>query len=371
MIKLKKIVNLNIFKKILKNKDKDPTFDNKKPNESKYNKISPNNDLINTIDTAFIVINRGNKIQFINNAAKNTFNLSEEDNIFHIFRTPEFRENISKINNKKISKSQFILELFNVPQTKFFNVKMYRLSDKNTLLSFIDITRLQHLENLRKDFVGNVSHELKTPLSTIINIIELLKDQKKITIQERNKFMKILNKESLKMKSIIENLLHLTKIETDLTKKITKVVDLNKIILDSISRTETSAKKNGIKIKYTRSKPVNILGDSEQLQQMFVNIIDNSIKYANKKSLINIELRNFKNKLILFFKDQGRGIPQRLISRITERFYRTPEAKIKRIEGTGLGLAIVKHIAIMHKAELKITSKINIGTTIEVSFKKV
>ena len=98
---MKKIVNLNIFKKILKNKDKDPTFDNKKPNESKYNTISPNNDLINTIDTAFIVINRGNKIQFINNAAKNTFNLSEEDNIFHIFRTPEFRENISKINNKK------------------------------------------------------------------------------------------------------------------------------------------------------------------------------------------------------------------------------------------------------------------------------
>ena len=158
------------------------------------------------------------------------------------------------------------------------------------------------------------------------------------------------------MKSIIENLLHLTKIETDFTKKITKVVNLNKIILDSISRMETRAKKNGIKIKYTRSKPVNILGDSDQLQQMFVNIIDNSIKYADKKSLINIELRNFENKLILSFKDQGKGIPQRLIPRITERFYRTPEAKIKRIEGTGLGLAIVKHIAIMHKAKLRITS---------------
>ena len=123
---------------------KDPTFDNKKPNESKYNKISPNNDLINTIDTAFIVINRGNKIQFINNAAKNTFNLSEEDNIFHIFRTPEFRENISKINNKKTSKSQFILELFNVSQTKFFNVKMYKLC----LFVFYNF---QHMEIMRHD----------------------------------------------------------------------------------------------------------------------------------------------------------------------------------------------------------------------------
>ena len=368
---MKKITNLNIFKKILANKQEKTSFVDEKQTKSKHSLISPDNDIVNVIDTPFIVLKHNNKIHFINTAAKITFNLSSEDNIFHTFRTPEFHENISKIKDKKISKSQFTLKLFNVPQTKFFNVKIYRLADNNTLLSFIDITRLQHLENLRTDFVGNVSHELKTPLSTIINIIELLENQKKITVKEKNKFMKILSKESLKMKSIIENLLHLTKIETDFTKKITKVVNLNKIILDSISRMETRAKKNGRKIKYTRSKPVNILGDSDQLQQMFVNIIDNSIKYADKKSLINIELRNFENKLILSFRDQGKGIPQRLIPRITERFYRTPEAKVKRIEGTGLGLAIVKHIAIMHKAKLRITSKINIGTTIEVSFKKV
>ena len=100
---------MNIFKKILKNKDKNLTFVDKKSSEPKYSKVSPDIDLVNTIDTPFIVLNRSNKIQFINNAAKNTFNLSEEDNIFHIFRTPEFRENISKINNKKTSKSQFIL----------------------------------------------------------------------------------------------------------------------------------------------------------------------------------------------------------------------------------------------------------------------
>ena len=367
---MKKIININIFKKILRNKDKNSTIVDEKQNKSNYKSILPDIDLVNAIDTPFIVLNCSNKIQFINNAAKNTFNLSEEDNIFHIFRTPEFHENISKIKNKKISKSQFTLELFNVPQTKFFNVKMHRLTDNNTLLSFIDITRLQHLENLRKDFIGNVSHELKTPLSTIINIIELLKDQKKITVQERNKFMKILSTESLKMKSIIEDLLNLTKIETDLTKKITKVVDLNKIILDSISRTETSAKKNGIKIKYTRLKPANILGESNQLQQMVVNIIDNSIKYADKKSLINIELKDSENRLILSFKDKGKGISQRLIPRITERFYRVPDMKIKSIEGTGLGLAIVKHIVIRHKAELKISSKVNVGTTIEIFFKR-
>ena len=125
-----------------------------------------------------------------------------------------------------------------------------------------------------------------------------------------------------------------------------------------------------MKIKYIKSKSANILGESNQLQQMIVNIIDNSIKYADKKSLINIELIDFKNKLILSFKDKGKGIPQRLIPRITERFYRVPNAKLKKIEGTGLGLAIVKHIAIRHKAELKIVSKVNVGTTIDISFKK-
>ena len=368
---MKKITNLNFFKKILANKAKKSSFVDEKKDKPKYRATLPNSDLVNVIDTPFIVLEHNNKIHFINKAAKKTFNLSKEDNIFHIFRTPEFHENISKIKNKKISKSQFTLELFNVPQTKFFNVKMYRLTDNNTLLSFIDITRIQHLENLRTDFVGNVSHELKTPLSTIINIIELLENQKRITVQERNKFMKILSKESLKMKSIIEDLLHLTKIEADLTKKITKVVNLNKIIFDSVNQTKTRAKKNGIKIMYTRLKQANIIGDSNQLQQMVINIIDNSVKYADKKSLINIKLRDSENKLILSFKDQGKGIPQRLIPRITERFYRVPDAKIKNIEGTGLGLAIVKHIIMMHKAELKITSKINTGTIVEISFKKI
>ena len=144
---MKKITDLNIFKKILVNKEEKTSFVDEKQTETKHSLISPDNDIVNVIDTPFIVLKRNNKIHFINTAAKITFNLSSEDNIFHTFRTPEFHENISKIKDKKISKSQFTLKLFNVPQTKFFNVKMYRLADNNTLLSFIDITRLQHLEN--------------------------------------------------------------------------------------------------------------------------------------------------------------------------------------------------------------------------------
>ena len=171
-------------------------------------------------------------------------------------------------------------------------------------------------------------------------------------------------------KSIIEDLLDLTKIETDLEKKISNIINLNKIILSSVDILKKKANKNNIKIKIQKTKKFNILGDANQLQQMFVNILDNSIKYADKNSTVNIYLKNVNNKTVLIFKDKGPGIPNSLIPRITERFYRVPQKKIQNIEGTGLGLAIVKHIAIRHKAKINITSKVGEGSLIEIIFNK-
>ena len=326
--------------------------------------------LVNVIDTPFIVLKANNSISFINNAAKTKFKLNNYSNIFHNFRRPEFRDNIVKFRKMNKDSHGFLLELFNVPLTMFFEVKMYKLHSGNILLSFIDITRIQKLENIRSDFIGNVSHELKTPLSTIMNIIELFHDQKSMQTNEQKKFLDILKKESGKMKLIIEDLLQLTKIETDSNKKIIKTVDLNKIIKDSIQSISTTAKKNGIKIKFKKIQIANIKGDKNQLHQMFVNILDNSIKYSQKNSDVFIQLRNTENRYILSFKDKGKGIPHTLIPRITERFYRVPSNKIENIEGTGLGLAIVKHIALRHNAKLNITSKVGVGTNIKIIFKK-
>lgn len=369
---MKKLLNIGILKRIL-----DDNFDSDIKIKTAINKkikdkdIYPDSDLVNAVDTPFIVLNMFNKVIFLNFAAKKELNLSKEDNIFYIFRRPEFRNNIISFRASKKRKSNFLLELFSIPDTKFYDIKLYKIPNDNILLSFVDITRLQKLENLRTDFIGNVSHELKTPLSTIMNIIELFNNQNKITSDEKKNFMDILDKETLKMKSIIEDLLNLTKIETDLNKKITRNVNLDKILRDSINSLRTKAIKNKIKLKYKGFKSSNIIGDSLQLNQMVVNILDNSIKYAKKNSTVEITLKNNLNKLILTFKDKGKGIPHSLIPRITERFYRVPEMKIKNIEGTGLGLAIVKHILIRHNAKFDITSKVNVGTKIEIFFKKI
>ena len=365
-----KLKSFNIFKKILDDEKSNFVKKNKKKIvKSSKNTIFPVNDLVNTIDTPFVILDKNYKVNFANYAAKKQFSVDKDINIFSIFRRPEFKENIMKKKSKRKS-NEFIYEFFESQGSKFFNIKTYILRNNFLLLSFMDISRLKKLENLRSDFVGNVSHELKTPLNTIINIIELIKNQKNLSLKERKKFMSIFEKETYKMKSIIEDLLDLTKIETDLEKKISNIINLNKIILSSVDILKKKANKNNIKIKIQKTKKFNILGDANQLQQMFVNILDNSIKYADKNSTVNIYLKNVNNKTVLIFKDKGPGIPNSLIPRITERFYRVPQKKIQNIEGTGLGLAIVKHIVIRHKAKINITSKVGEGSLIEIIFNK-
>ena len=365
-----KLKSFNIFKKILDDEKSNFVKNNKKKIvKSSKNTIFTVNDLVNTIDTPFVILDKNYKVNFANYAAKKQFSVDKDINIFSIFRRPEFKENIMKKKSKRQS-NEFIYEFFESQGSKFFNIKTYILRNNFLLLSFMDISRLKKLENLRSDFVGNVSHELKTPLNTIINIIELIKNQKNLSLKERKKFMSIFEKETYKMKSIIEDLLDLTKIETDLEKKISNIINLNKIILSSVDILKKKANKNNIKIKIQKTKKFNILGDANQLQQMFVNILDNSIKYADKNSTVNIYLKNVNNKTVLIFKDKGPGIPNSLIPRITERFYRVPQKKIQNIEGTGLGLAIVKHIVIRHKAKINITSKVGEGSLIEIIFNK-
>ncbi len=332
--------------------------------------INLQNDLIDIIDIPFVVLNHKDEVVYVNYSAKKRFKLFSSQKITHFFRRPEFSEKIRLFKKKNVKSSEFQIELFSLPFSVMYNVKLYKISNKRIFLSFQDITELNKLENLRSDFIGNVSHELKTPLSVLLSVIELLLNQKKISVNERKQFLSILNNESLKMKSIIEDLLNLTKIESQIKKKVNEEVNLNEIIKSSIKSLGTKAKKNKIRIKFVSRKIFIIKGVIDQLNQLVQNILDNSIKYAFKNSLINIVLKTDKKYIFLIFQDQGKGIPQHIIPRLTERFYRTTEVKSKKIEGSGLGLAIVKYIVIRHQAKLKISSELNLGTKIEIKFSK-
>ena len=369
MINIKKIKN--IIAKNITNLDKDQAKI-RKIDKGKLPKkhLLQDVDLLNVIDTPFMVLNNKNFVTYANRASQKIFKVYKNSNIFYIFRTPEFRNNVKSFLRSNKKKVKFIFEFFLIPNTRNYEISGYKMSNDQRLFIFNDVTRLNKLETLRSDFIGNVSHELKTPLSTIVNVIDLFINEKKISNEEKNNFLNILRLETTKMTSIINDLLDLTKIETDLTKKIKKKANFNKVINSSVRSMQTLAKKNGIKFKINVSKKATIFGDETQLQQLSKNILDNSIKYANKNSTVEISLKEDSKNYKLIFSDKGRGIPHALIPRITERFYRTPEVKIKNIEGTGLGLAIVKHIAMRHQATLEISSIINKGTQIKFIFKK-
>ena len=163
-----KLKSFNIFKKILDDEKSNFVKNNKKKIvKSSKNTIFPVNDLVNTIDTPFVILDKNYKVNFANYAAKKQFSVDKDINIFSIFRRPEFKENIMKKKSKRKS-NEFIYEFFESQGSKFFNIKTYILRNNFLLLSFMDISRLKKLENLRSDFVGNVSHELKTPLSIIV-----------------------------------------------------------------------------------------------------------------------------------------------------------------------------------------------------------
>lgn len=368
MIKFNFIKKISAYKQSIKvnrqNNLKKQSIERNKIKKNYY----PDSNFINAIDIPFIIINKKNMIVYVNKAAQDMFDIGPNNNILHVFRRPEFIENLKKLKKKNVLRHNFTLEFFSVPQVVFFDINANKMSNNNILLTFNDITRMHKLEKLRSDFIGNVSHELKTPLSVLMNVIELFTHQKKVTATEKKKLLKILEKESFKMKAIIEDLLNLTKIETELHTKIIEKVNLNKIIKNCIISLKTNAKKNGMTIIFKTNSNANITGDKDQLKQMFENIIDNSIKYAYKKSKIRIELKKIKNKIFLSFTDSGKGIHKNLIPRLSERFFRASDVKSKNIDGSGLGLAIVKYIAIRHKAKFEMSSKINIGTKTQIIF---
>ena len=361
-----------IKKTVKKPKDSDiKSTDNKASIQFNQRKYDLLNSIINSIDTPFVVLNRKSSIIKVNSASDSIFGLSQFKNIFHVFRWPDFKINVNNFIKSRKKSTSFDMEYVEGTRKYLYLVKMYKLSEGYTLLSFTDHTRMNTLEKIRTDFIGNISHELKTPLATVSGIVELFSNQKNINSREKSKFTKILIEETKRMTNIIQDLLRLSKIESQLFDKPKELINLNFSIIKVIKSFKTKSAKRKIKINFLEKlKNVSILGDPEQITLMIENIIENSLKYARTNSKITITIKREKNENILIFEDKSEGIPKSIIPRLTERFYRAEFIKDKRVEGTGLGLAIVKHIANRHNIKFNIESSIGEGTKVIFKLKR-
>jgi two-component system phosphate regulon sensor histidine kinase PhoR len=233
------------------------------------------------------------------------------------------------------------------------------------VLFFRDLTSARRLEAMRADFVSNASHELRTPLASLLGFIETLQGPARDDVKARERFLEIMRGQAHRMKRLIDDLLHLSRIEMRSHVLPTRAVDLVAITRQMVEMLTPLAGEKGVVIQARlpdRSLPV--LGDQDELLRVVENLVENAVKYGEAGGKVDVELLCVEGmepsvapKAVLFVQDYGPGIAPEHLPRLTERFYRVDVGQSREKGGTGLGLAIVKHIVNRHRGQLEIASE--------------
>jgi len=228
-----------------------------------------------------------------------------------------------------------------------------------------DVTKLRRLETMRQDFVANVSHELKTPLTSIKGFVETLLDGDLQDREITRKFMTIIFHEAERLNNIIRDLLDISKIESGRTELGRKEVELIPLIDNIILSVDNRVKEKQLELKRDIQAQV-VMGDENLLKEVFINLIDNSVKYTPSGGTIIIGSLRGEEETMIYVKDNGFGIPAENLSRIFERFYRVDKGRSREMGGTGLGLSIVKHIVERHGGKVSVVSEPGEGSEFRV-----
>ncbi len=238
------------------------------------------------------------------------------------------------------------------------------------LIVLNDMTRLRHLENVRREFVANVSHELKTPITSIKGFVETLLDGPMKNDPDSEKFLRIIARQADRLNAIIEDILSLSRIEQESEEDRIEMEEgvVKAIIEAAVQSCEIKAKEKHIKINQSCSADIRAMMNAPLLEHAVVNLIDNAIKYSEDGKEITVGCRQAGDEICLSVVDEGIGISRSHIPRLFERFYRADKARSRKMGGTGLGLAIVKHIVLAHGGTVDVESEPGRGSTFTIRF---
>jgi two-component system phosphate regulon sensor histidine kinase PhoR len=227
-----------------------------------------------------------------------------------------------------------------------------------TLVVLHDITQLRQLENTRRDFVANVSHELKTPITSIKGFVETLLAGALKEPGNAENFLKIIAKQTDRLNEIIDDLLTLSRIEQDAERRqiFLNGQKIKGVLQSAIQVCEAKAAEKKIAIELNCSEDLRAQINPPLLEQALVNLVDNAVKFSEPGKVVLVEAQREGSQVIIRVRDQGPGIPLEHLPRIFERFYRVDAGRSRKIGGSGLGLAIVKHIALAHGGRVTVAS---------------
>ncbi len=331
---------------------------------------------------ATLILGRNWEIEWFNSKCENYFDLKKNQDIGQLFtnliRSPTLLafiekqsiKNRNKVKTGNMATSQQTLELPSPDNKRILSIRLIPYGNKYLLIAR-DVTSIQKLKTMRRDFVANVSHELRTPLTVISGYLETLEDHLKDEPVYTNS-IHLMQQQSHRMCHIVEDLLLLSTIESNEQRVLkNEFIDMNALIM--MLKKEALVLSHGRHVIEAES-PSGLKwlkGDRNELQSAFSNLVSNAVRYTPDEGQITIRwFTDEKNQACFEVQDNGEGIAEQHVERLTERFYRVDVGRSRDTGGTGLGLAIVKHVITHHQGKLVILSQLGMGSIFRCVFSK-
>lgn len=319
------------------------------------------------MNEGFLVIDKEMRILTHNSSAMKFLDISEteSESILSVNRTKEFRKMLERV----LSGERYESETESDERCCRFiaNPVFAEGQTIGAVIVILDVTESVNREKLRREFTSNVSHELKTPLTSISGFAEIMKSgdtPDEMVID----FSNSIYDEAQRLISLVSDIMKISELDEKTVVYEKETVDLYALSLEVAERLHAEADKKNVKINVI-GDTAEVIGVRKILDEMIYNLCDNAVKYNKENGIVDIIVNLADGKVKLIVRDTGIGIPTAQQSRVFERFYRVDKARSKAIGGTGLGLAIVKHGAMYHNAEIKLESKENVGTSVSIIFK--
>ncbi|MDK2942905.1 ATP-binding protein [Acetobacterium carbinolicum] len=333
--------------------------------------------ILSNMNHGVIAIDKKNHIVHLNEAARMVLRIPMKEvvigkNILEVYRESFILELMNYLENDACEKTTFESRIHS---DQVLRIYINQIEENNNInghiIIFEDITLLKNLEKMRRDFVANVSHELKTPITTIKGFIETIQENHITEPKTLERFYAIIYEESDRLSRLVSDILALSQLENkggfdkryetiQLDTEIMQIFDILKLSAEAKNTTLVLTSKESIKLEFV----------ADEFRQMMINLIDNAIKYSEPGNQVEVDLSEEDHNIIIRVRDHGYGIPEKDVNRIFERFYRVDKSRSKEKGGTGLGLAIVKHTVQNNCGKITVNSQVGKGTEFMIQLPK-
>lgn len=316
--------------------------------------------ITNNMNEGLVLLNGQQNVLFINESAAKIFGFSAKEvigrNILTVDRAQEVQDLLQKVS--QAGKGEGLYE----KDGHFYQLSGSSVNGSGSVILIYDVTEKMTAEKLRREFSANVSHELKTPLQSILGYAEIMKNGL-VKDEDKQRFLERIHAEAGNMIELIQNIMELSRLDENKTLDEFEDVDLLKLAQSVTLRLKHKAQTKGVTLNVSGSSAC-VCGVQSILSEVLYNLVDNSIKYNKDNGKVDVKVQDASDEVSVSVSDTGIGIGAADRERVFERFYRADKSHSKEIGGTGLGLSIVKHGVLFHKGRVELESEPGVGTTI-------